>query len=90
MIKNIYKLNQKNFLNRTIEYNLEENKKDNQILYGLEVKLISDKITEKVKIEDISNDINFVMNIMNYLYENAVDTIHCKDVIEDYMLSIED
>lgn len=90
MIKNIYRLNQKNSLNRTIEYNLEENVRDNQILYGLEVKLISSKINEKVKIEDISNDVNFVMNIINYLYENAIDTVHCRDVIDDYILSLED
>ncbi len=89
MIKNIYMLNQKNSLGRVIEYNLYESGDISEKYYGIQVKLISDKVKEEIKIENISCDINFVMNIIDYLYENAVDTVHCKDIIEDYILLLE-
>ncbi len=89
MIKNIYSLNQKNSLDRVMEYNLCESGDLNEKYYGIQVKLISEKINEEIKIEDISCDMNFVMNIIDYLYENAVDIVHCKDIIEDYMLLLE-
>lgn len=89
MIKKIYSLNQKNSLSRIIEYNLCESNDINKKFYGIQVKLISEAIKEEIKIEDISFNLDFVMNIINYLYENAVDTVHCKDIIEDYILLVE-
>ncbi len=86
MLKNIYNLNQRNSFDRNIEYNLYESDDINKKYYGIQVKLISEKIREEVNIKDISCNLDFVKNLIDYLYENAVSTVHCKDVVEDYML----
>lgn len=71
--------------NKIIQYKLLTNKTyENKIMYGIAVSEKSgDNIIFEEKIEDISNDKSFVLNLINYLSDNAVDTAHFKDVIED-------
>ena len=53
--------------------------------YGIELILRSNSINESVKVEDISRDKTEVLNLIDCLSENGVDTIHFRDVIEDYI-----
>lgn len=38
----------------------------------------------KEKIEGISENKDFVLELINYLSENVIDTAHFKDIVEDY------
>ena len=71
--------------NKTIRYNMLESKINGKTTYGI-------KIYEKYKeraleeaIEGISDSKEDVLNLINYLSENVVDTAHFKDIVEDYM-----
>ncbi len=86
--KKIYKLSQNAGIERTLEYNLCESTTEDGKAYGIEVVLTSSKVNERVKIENISNDKDVVLKLLTYLYENAVDTIHFKDIVEDYISSL--
>ena len=81
----IYELNQSFLGNRTLKYNLCENKGENGLYYGIQLVVSSQDNTEEVAIENISEDKQYVLNLITYLYENAIDTIHFKDVIIDYI-----
>lgn len=80
----IHTLIQESLGGRVLEYNLYEDNRN----YGIELTLSSDSLNEKVKMDNISNDKEMVVELIDYLYENAVDTIHAKDVVEDYISSL--
>ena len=84
-IKKIYELNQTHFGKRTLIYSLCKSKNKEESQYGIQLVMTSEKEKEEVMIQDISNNKNYVMNLITYLYENAIDTIHLKDVVEDYI-----
>ena len=85
--KETYKLIQNSLGGRILEYSLvEENmlsKKDT--FYGIKLTLKSKKINEEVIINRISKEKTVVKNLLEYLYENSIDTIHFKDIVDDYM-----
>lgn len=86
--ENVYILSQRFFGGRELEYNLCESEDDSILdnkTYGIELILRSNSINESVKVEDISRDKTEVLNLIDCLSENGVDTIHFRDVIEDYI-----
>ncbi|MBQ2672121.1 MAG: hypothetical protein IJG00_04890 [Clostridia bacterium] len=87
-IKNLY---EKNFssLNKTVFYNLVKTKSEGKDSFGIQIVTKLRNYEEKEIINDISRKEDFVKKIINYLYENAVDTTHFKDVVEDYILKME-
>ena len=87
-IKNLY---QKNFfsLGKTVFYNLIQTEFEGKSSFGIQVITKAANHLEDETIKDISPNEDFVKKIINYLYENAVDNTHFKDVTEDYILSLE-
>ena len=87
-IKNLY---EKNFssLGKTVFYNLVKTQDEGENSFGIQIVTKSRSYEEKETIKDISQKEDFVKKIINYLYENAVDTTHFKDVVEDYILKME-
>ena len=85
--ENIYILCQRSFGGRKLEYNLCESENDSILnkTYGIELILRSADINESVRVEDISPNKREVLNLIDCLSENGVDTIHFRDVIEDYI-----
>ena len=86
--ENICILSQRSFGGRELEYNLCESEIDSILsskTYGIELVLRSNSINESVKVEDISQDKKEVLNLIECLSENGIDTIHFRDVIEDYI-----
>lgn len=81
----IHELKQTVFGGRIIDYYLLYESNNS---YGIEIMLKSKNKNEDLKISDISKDKNIVVNLIKYLYENSVDTIHFKDIVEDYVASI--
>ena len=87
-ITKIYELNQTVGEKRTINYNLCENTIENQLIYGIEIVSFSNDTKEIEKIENVSYEKDKVMKLITLLYENAVDTTHFKDVVEDYISAL--
>ena len=87
-IKNLY---EKNFssLEKTVFYNLTCDKFGGKKNWGIQIITKTNGYAEEETIKNISLDEKFVKKIINYLYENSVDTIHFKDVIEDYIFKLE-
>lgn len=86
--ENVCILSQRSFGGRKLEYNLCESENDSILsgkTYGIELILRSSSINESVKVEDISQDKTEVLNLIDCLSENGIDTIHFRDVIEDYI-----
>ncbi len=73
--------------NKTIHYRILENNKSGKTKYGIEICESYKDSTLKETIENISNSKEDVLNLINYLSENVIDTAHFKDVVEDYMYS---
>lgn len=79
-----YILVQEKFLGgRTLKYSILENCNNS---YGINLSVLSKNNTEEVYVENISNNKNFIINLISILYENAIDTIHFKDIIEDKII----
>lgn len=58
--------------------------------YGIKISSVvgdSDE-REDTAVELISRDKEIVEKLIEYLYENSVDTIHFKDVVEDYIFKL--
>ena len=85
--KESYKLVQNSLGGRVLEYKLLESKlsKEKDIFYGIKLSLKSQKINEEIIIDRISQDKSVAEDLLEYLYENSVDTIHFKDIVDDYM-----
>lgn len=77
----IYELKQSVFEERIINYYLCEN--DSK--YGIEIMIETKNENEISQISNISKNKNFVVTLIKHLYENAIDTIHFKDVVDDYL-----
>ena len=80
----IHELKQTIFGGRVIDYYLCEN--DNN--YGIEIMLKTKKENESLQIDNISTNKDIVVDLIKHLYENSIDTIHFKDIVDDYMASI--
>lgn len=88
---NIKNLQEKNFssLKKTVFYNLTWVEYKGGKSFGIQIITKAKDYTEEEIIKNISSNEDFVKKIINYLFENAVDTIHFKDVTEDYILKLE-
>ncbi len=88
---NIKNLHEKNFfsLGKTVFYNLIQAEFEGKSSFGIQVITKAASYSEEEIIKDISPNEDFVKKIINYLYENAVDNTHFKDVTEDYILNLE-
>ena len=88
---NIKNLQEKNFssLKKTVFYNLTWVEYEGEKSFGIQIITKTKDYTEEEIIKNISSNEDFVKKIINYLFENAVDTIHFKDVTEDYILKLE-
>lgn len=73
--------------NKIIRYFLLTNTDEySKVMYGICIsEQIKDNVLAKEKIENISDDKNFVSDIINHLSENIIDTVHFKDIVDDYM-----
>lgn len=76
---------QKTLNQRVLEYSLCENESENGKSYGIQLVSNSRNSNEKIIIENISSKKDFVINLINILHENCIDTIHFKDIVEDYI-----
>lgn len=76
---------QKTLNQRVLEYSLCENESEDGKLYGIQLASNSKNSNEKITIENISSKKDFVVNLINILHENCIDTIHFKDIVEDYI-----
>ncbi len=89
VVKNVY---QKSIpcMGKTIEYKMLESFYDDySYYYGIQIKeFYKDNYFEEL-IEDISSNKTFVYNLITYLYENGIDTVHFKDIVEDYMAAFD-
>lgn len=88
---NIKNLHEKNFstLGKTVFYNLAKTESAGKNYFGIQIITQAKDYLDEETIKDISPNEDFVKKIINYLYENAVDNTHFKDVTEDYILKIE-
>ncbi len=85
IIKNIYEKKLPIMNNKILKYNLCEGEEGNRTNYGIQLTEDTDKIHREEIIWDISSDKNFVNNLLMYLSENVIDTVHFRDIIEDYI-----
>ena len=72
-------------MGKTICYGVLENNNNGKISYGIEISETYKNKTQNEKIENISDNKNTVIDLINYLSENVVDTAHFKDIVEDYI-----
>lgn len=75
---------------KTIRYSIVEKLIDGFVHYGIKISSVvgdSDE-REDTAVELISRDKEIVEKLIEYLYENSVDTIHFKDVVEDYIFKL--
>lgn len=74
----------KSMNNKTVRYDILENRKNGKISYGIKIfENYNGNVQEEVA-ENISDNKETVLKLINYLSENVIDTAHFKDVIEDY------
>lgn len=74
---------------KRIEYRITTCEKDGSEHYGIQVITDAKDYREDEAVDMISPDKNFVEEIITYLYQNSIDTVHFKDVLEDYILESE-
>lgn len=85
-IKNIYNVVKKSSGGKVLKYNLCEDNNSDEKCYGIEVLLEDNGLAEREIIKDISNDKSEVLSLIDYLYENGVDIVHFREVVEDYIV----
>lgn len=71
----------------TIDYNIVENIANDKIFYGIEIISYNKLSRVKDSFFNISDSKKFVMDLICYLYENAVKISTCKDIIDDILSS---
>lgn len=74
---------------KKIEYRITACEKDGCEQYGIQVITDAKDYHEEETVDMISPDKDFVKEIITYLYQNSVDTVHFKDVLDDYILKSE-
>lgn len=89
IIKNLLEKSITMMNNKIIKYNICEHKHDNQIHYGIQIIEKNGRNYKEEIIKGISPNKNFVYSLLLYLYENIIDTVHFKDIVNDYMMQIE-
>jgi hypothetical protein len=96
LIKNLYNKKFTNILNfiqkeKIIQYDLCETGDEcgkNIVSYGVRVKSFCEGVYEEEYFLNISTDKTFIENIIKYLYENSLDVINFKDVVNDLLFKL--
>lgn len=68
---------------RTINYDLVKSRFGNKNFYGIHITSCNKGDFFEDMVMNISSDKNFVLDILKYFYENAVDIMNFKDVLND-------
>ncbi len=85
-MKSIYKKILKHSENKIITYGILETLEENKTHYGIYVSEEVNGIVREEAIESIFPNKNMILNLIDRLCENAIDIIHFKDIVEDYLL----
>lgn len=85
-MKNLREVALKSMKNKSIRYFISKNEEGKDIKYGITILEICSGKKYEEKIENISNSESFVLNLIDFLYDNAIDTAHFKDIVEDFTL----
>ena len=89
IIRRVY-VNELSSMNgKKIEYKITTCEEDGCEQYGIQVITDAKDYHEEETVNAISTDKEFVKEVITYLYQNSVDAVHFKDVLEDYLLKIE-
>ena len=89
IIRSVY-VNELSSMNgKKIEYKITTCEEDGCEQYGIQVITDAKDYHEEETVNAISTDKEFVKEVLTYLYQNSVDAGHFKDVLEDYLLKIE-
>lgn len=75
---------------KVLKYNLCESDCSGKIIYGIQIISNYKNKPGADIMENISGDKMFVNKIINYLYQNGVDEISFKDVVNDLLFEIEE
>ncbi len=75
----------KSMNNKIVRYYILENCESGQNKYGIGILEIFNGITKEEKVENISGSKTFVLNLIDYLCDNAVDTAHLEDIVVDFI-----
>lgn len=86
-METIKKIVLKSMNNKMVSYSIIKNNKEGKTIYGIEIRENHKNYTLKETVEDISDNKKYVLNLVNYLSENVIDTAHFKDIVKDYMYS---
>ncbi len=89
VIKNLCEKKLSAMNNKVIKYNVCESKCDSQMHYGIQIVEDVGENHNEETIEGISTSENFVYNLLSYLYDNIIDTVHFRDIVDDYILESE-
>ena len=89
IIKNLFEKRITMMNNKIIKYNICEFECDGQMHYGIQIAEKSGRDYKEETIEGISPNKNFVYSLLLYLHENIIDTVHFKDIVNDYILQSE-
>lgn len=89
IIKTFCEKNLSSMGGKIIRYNLCEVKYGSYIHYGIQIAEHIGKTHNKETLENISTNKDFVHELLLYLCENLIDTVHFKDIVEDYLLKSE-
>lgn len=90
IIKNFCEKSLPTAYGKVIKYNICESEYSGHTHYGIHIieQIGEDQIEETI--ENISPNKNFVCDLLTYLCENLIDTVHFKDIVEDYLIKSED
>jgi len=66
-----------------VYYNLYETNSGSNTTYGIEIISEKNHALEETSLKQISESKNFIVNILTYLYENAVKPEHALGIIND-------
>ncbi len=72
---------------KTVRYSVVKSNECGKLKYGIEVCESCKNGTLKETVDNISDSKKEVLNLIDYLSENVIDTAHFKDIVEDYMYS---
>lgn len=70
---------------RTIEYNVYESQVEGLIVYGVHLKEKRQRIITERIVKYVSCDYYKILDILQFLYENAIGPINVNDIVGDLM-----
>ncbi len=76
----------KSMENKIIRYFILKNCESAFIKYGIGIQEVCDGKFNEEKIENISSNKDFVLELIDYLCDHAIDTTHFRDIVEDFNL----